>query len=627
MRSNLFLLTCLLILSQAGISQTPEFLEPELVFVAGGDFRLGCLAQNDTACFSDEKPAINVTLYDYWIGKYEITNEQYAIFLTEEGNQVEGNSPWYIMDDYALIKEEKGGKFVSKKGTEKHPVNNITWYGARAYAAWLSRKTNKNYRLPTEAEWEYAARGGQKSKGYQYAGSNSLEEIGWTFEYAIGSKVGWDFEEKAGTFPVGQKKPNELGIYDMTGNLSEWVQDAYDHRYKGGINPSGPATGGYRIVRGGSWDHEDVEARNTSRTRATPINSFHTNKGFRVAMEKDYFSRLEMNAEKYEMNGIVLIKKGDEVIYHKGFGVNDADKGTPMVKETPFTIMSITKTFSAALILQLMEEGKIDLNQTISTYLPNYMGAGADVVTIHQLLNHTSGIQAGEVAKESDGETPSMYANRYSTDQLLEQYCSGPLVSEPGSKFDYSNGDYIILGKIIEQVENDTYEKVLHRRILDPLGMENSGLITDENFETLNLDFPIGYTWDSDNESLSEDEPVFTQNFYASGAMYSTVTDLAKFSDALFLHSTLLRASSMQQLLQTYPEGNLYGYGLWVRFKERGKQVIKLAQRPGRNLGINTMLCYVFDHDLSIILFLNSDKINIDGLTSFLQKQILESSE
>ncbi len=424
---------------------------------------MGCLVESDADCYTDEKPAINVTLYDYWIGKYEITNAQYAEFLSEEGNQEEGGKSWLIMDEYTLIEETEDGAYRPKKGFENHPVNNINWYGARAYTVWLSKKTNKLYRLPTEAEWEFAAKGGREGKGFIYSGSNEVEEISWLFENAINSTVEWGYEDKAGTFPVGQKKPNELGIYDMTGNLSEWVSDVYDYKYQGGISPAGPTMGGLRIVRGGSWDHEEVDSRNSTRIRSSPVNQFTTNKGFRIAMEKEHFARIDTIAHKYDFNGVVLIKKRGDILYHKSFGVTDQEQRTPMARETPFSIMSITKVFTSTIILQLVEEGKVNLNHTIAEYLPDYKGPAANVVTLHQLLNHASGIQSSETIKSEDSDIPSIYTNIYSTDQLMDQHCSGPLVYEPGSKFYYDNGDYIILGKIIESVEKDTYDNVLSR--------------------------------------------------------------------------------------------------------------------------------------------------------------------
>lgn len=625
MDRNFTILFYFLLLSPV-FSQNLNTIEPELVFVDGGDFRMGCILDKDPSCYSDEKPGTYVTLQDYWIGKYEITNAQFAAFLSEEGNQIEGHKPWYSIDKYALIEETKEGVFTSKKGFDRYPVNNVTWYGATAYTAWLSKKTNKSYRLPTEAEWEYAARGGKQSKGYLFSGSNNLEEISWSFEYAIHSKVDWGIEDQAGTFPVGLKMPNELGIYDMTGNLSEWVYDVYDYRYTGGFNPTGPTTGALRIVRGGSWDHEDDEARNTARTRAKPVSQFTANKGFRVVREKDHFSKIDTIAQKYNFNGVVLVKKQDDILYHKSFGVTNRKTRNPMSKETPFSIMSITKVFTATIILQLVEEGKIELHQTIAQYLPDYQGPAAKVVTVHQLLNHTSGIEHSEKIKSPDGETPSIYANRYTTDQLIQEHCSGPLVAAPGTLFNYDNGEYIILGKIIEQIEKDTYQNVLSRRILRPLKMEHTGLITNANQDEFRQGkgLPMGYSWDKNAKTFQEDEAVYVQNFFSSGGMYSTATDLAKFSDALFLNQSLLSISSMQALLQTYPEGNQYGYGLWVRFQDRGKQIIKVAHRPGRNMGINTGFTYVFDHDITIIILSNTDQINADSLTAFIQKQLFK---
>ena len=343
-------------------------------------------------------------------------------------------------------------------------------------------------------------------------------------------------------------------------------------------------------------------------------------------MEADKFSKIDAIAQKYDFNGVILVKKRDDVVYHKSFGRTDLKQNTPMTQETPFTIMSISKAFTSTIILQLVEEGKIALNHTIAQYLPDYKGPAANVVTIHQLLNHTSGIELAETLKAKDGENPSIYAHKYSTDQLMHKYCSGPLVSEPGTIFNYNNGDYIILGKIIESIEKASYEKVLNRRILKPLKMNDSGLITNANYEKLQLEkgFPTGYSWDKNKEAFNKDEPAYVQNFFAGGAMYATVTDLAKFSDALFLNKSLLSESSMQSLLQTYPEGNQYGYGLWVRFHDRGKQIIKVVHRPGRNLGINTVFTYVFDHDISIIILSNSDRVNADSMTAFIQKQIFE---
>jgi formylglycine-generating enzyme required for sulfatase activity len=143
--------------------------------------------------------------------------------------------------------DPKDGQWRPAPGYEQHPVVNVTWYGANEYAR------HYGLRLPTEAEWEYAARGGARSQGYLYSGSNNLDEVGWYYDNSA---------EKGGsrsTHPVRQKKANELGLYDMSGNVWEWCADWYGEKYyeqfrsAPAVNPTGPTEGDYAVLRGGSW--------------------------------------------------------------------------------------------------------------------------------------------------------------------------------------------------------------------------------------------------------------------------------------------------------------------------------------------------------------------------------------
>lgn len=259
--------------------------EPEMVFVKGGDFKMGCTAEQISDCISDEKPVVNVRLDDFWMGKFEVTNAQFAEFLSDWGNRVEGNENWYEMDKYSLIYARDDENFIPRKGFENHPVTNVSWYGAVAYTKWLSGQTNLNYRLPTEAEWEYAARGGQKSHGYIYSGSNSPEKVAWFSDYAANSGTGWGFKNDKGTHPVGQKLPNELEIFDMSGNVKEWCLDHYENFLEGGTNPEGPQYGSLRVQRGGSWDNNAPECRVSARSYEQHVSNFAVNGGFRVVMD------------------------------------------------------------------------------------------------------------------------------------------------------------------------------------------------------------------------------------------------------------------------------------------------------------------------------------------------------
>ncbi len=191
--------------------------EPETILVEGGTFRMG---SDDKNADDDEQPIHSVTLSDFSIGKYEVTNAQFCAFLNEKGNQKEGRAEWINLEgSYRNEKcriSKRSNRFEVERGYEDHPVIYVSWYGARAFCNWLKGKTGKNYQLPTEAQWEFAARGGNKSRGYKYAGSDNLDIVGW-----------YDDNSGGGTHKVGQKRSNELGIYDMSGNVWEWCQDWY----------------------------------------------------------------------------------------------------------------------------------------------------------------------------------------------------------------------------------------------------------------------------------------------------------------------------------------------------------------------------------------------------------------
>ena len=220
----------------------------EMVFVKGGNFQMG---SESSDAGSDEKPIHSVTLDDFYISKYEITNAQFCKFLNEKGNKEEGEVTWLDLEgNYKTEKcriQKNGSTFTVETGYENYPVIYVSWYGAKAYCEWAGG------RLPTEAEWEYAAKGGNKSKNYKYAGSDNIDEVAW---YTKNSYDKGEDHADYGTHIVGSKKPNELEIYDMTGNVWEWCSDWYGSDYYANSpssNPKGASDGSYRVDRGGSW--------------------------------------------------------------------------------------------------------------------------------------------------------------------------------------------------------------------------------------------------------------------------------------------------------------------------------------------------------------------------------------
>ena len=205
----------------------------DMVRVEAGTFTMGATAEMEEP-WDYEKPAHQVTLTnDYYIGKYEVTQ---ALWHT-----VMGKNP----SDF------KGDNL---------PVEKVSWKDCQKFLSKLNRITGKTFRLPTEAEWEYAARGGNKSRGYQYSGSNNLSDVAW-YTANSGSK----------THAVGTKQPNELGIYDMTGNVWEWCQDWYGkYSSSSQVNPTGANSGSGRVRRGGSWSSNARGCRSSYRASRTP---------------------------------------------------------------------------------------------------------------------------------------------------------------------------------------------------------------------------------------------------------------------------------------------------------------------------------------------------------------------
>jgi formylglycine-generating enzyme required for sulfatase activity len=230
----------------------------------------------------DEKPIHSVTVSDFYIGKYEVTVKEYLVFC----NATNSNFPEWLEKGSPYNVETGTKDFYKKVGYSKNsndnlPIIGVSWNDAVAYCKWVSKTTGKNYRLPTEAEWEYAARGGNQSKGYTYSGSNTTDNVAWNDEnsYDLGSE-----HKNYGTNSVGQKSPNELGIYDMSGNVWEWCSDWYGSDYyknSSSNNPKGANSGTYRVLRGGAWYNSPASCRIAFRFNCTP--TFRFNRiGFRV---------------------------------------------------------------------------------------------------------------------------------------------------------------------------------------------------------------------------------------------------------------------------------------------------------------------------------------------------------
>jgi D-alanyl-D-alanine carboxypeptidase len=312
----------------------------------------------------------------------------------------------------------------------------------------------------------------------------------------------------------------------------------------------------------------------------------------------------------HDFNGTILVQHKGRPIYHHSFGVADRAFGIPVKNDTKFKIASITKAFTSVLVLRLYERDKLDLHGTIKTYLPDYVGEGAGRVTIHNLLNHTSGIQNLDTIKsyeEAAKKGLEVYQLPHTIEDLLSRYCSGKLVHEVGEVFDYNNADYIILGKIIEKITGKAFADALKEGILDPLGMTESGMLYQRDVvkNLANTYYKPGAT-----QPLINDLPVYIENWYAAGGMYSTAGDLLKFSDALF-GGRLLKPRTLSLMLR--PGLDDYGYGLWVASTKIGGKTYRIAHRPGRIMGANGVWLRFLDEDLTVIILSNTNMTDIDA--------------
>lgn len=325
-------------------------------------------------------------------------------------------------------------------------------------------------------------------------------------------------------------------------------------------------------------------------------------------------------AKEHNFNGTVLIQQKSKISYRKSFGFANFQHNVINTVETKYKIASITKAFTAVLILQLYEQGKIDLNKTIKTYLPAYPGEAADKITIHQLLNHTSGItniDKNITSAESAVKNGfRQYQTPFTTNQMLIEFCSEKLVNEPGKVFDYNNADYIILGKIIERIYLKTFEQVLKEKILNPLKMRDSGMLYQYNIVPNLADT---YFFRDDLKKLVNDLPVYIENWYAAGAMYSTAIDLLKFSNALFQFK-LLKKETLDKMF-TSGKGE-YGYGVWVyEDYEINKKMFKIIKRPGSIMGANAMLFHVLNKGTTIIILSNTSTTDLDEFAAEIAKR------
>ena len=250
MKTKTIFLTLVLFIGATAMGVAQSY--PEMITVEGGTFTMGDTEMEGEA---NEQPTHEVTLKTFKIAKTETTVAQWRAYCTATGRTMPEEPSW--------------------GWTDSHPIVNVNYSDAMGYCDWLAEKMDADYRLPTEAEWEYAARGGKLSKGTKYSGGRSIDNAGWYDDNAGGK-----------TQTVGRKNPNVLGIYDMSGNVWEWCKDWHDNYSAAAqANPKGATSGSNRVIRGGSWYSSAAYCRVAYRGNDDPADRLDIS-GFRVVLSR-----------------------------------------------------------------------------------------------------------------------------------------------------------------------------------------------------------------------------------------------------------------------------------------------------------------------------------------------------
>jgi CubicO group peptidase (beta-lactamase class C family) len=327
------------------------------------------------------------------------------------------------------------------------------------------------------------------------------------------------------------------------------------------------------------------------------------------AISQEKVQKIDEYVQKYyelgQFNGAVLVADGGNIIYSKGVGYADMDGKVLNQADTKFRLASVSKQFTATLIMQLVEQGKISLEGKLTDYLPYYRKDVGEKITISQILSHTSGLgnytDNGEFMRNEAGK-------KVEPKEFVLKYCSDDLVFEPGSKWAYSNSGYFILGLVIEEMTGKKYDEVLQENIFGPLGMKNSGYEhSDRTYENM----AKGYT-----NMFGEFKPARFLDMsipYSAGSLYSTVEDMLIWDRALYTEK-ILKKSTLD--LMFTPVKDYYGYGWQIIEQPLNNDIkVKVVTHSGGIFGFNSLETRLVEDDKFVMVLNNFEGGNINQLT------------
>ena len=325
---------------------------------------------------------------------------------------------------------------------------------------------------------------------------------------------------------------------------------------------------------------------------------------------------------QYEsFQGAVLVADNGKVIYKDAFGLANREWNISNQVDSRFDIASVSKQFTAMLVMQLYEEGKIHLDSTISSYYPEYRPDIGRQVTIHHLLTHRSGIP-------NYTSIPYVWSdsliNRYSSQEVVEKFCSGDLEFRPGSRYSYNNSGYFILSVILEKVSNKPFDELLQEKILEPLNMHNTGV--DQRNHIIDK---RSYGYEMKDRTFTNARPMFMANLQGAGNMYSTVEDLYRWDRALH-ERKLLSAKGHRKMTSAFsefsdtwitPYENSYGYGMGVAtVPGPSNNELDMVFHSGHITGYSSFMARFVDDEHLVVMLSNMGDVSTVRMNEIAQQ-------
>ncbi len=329
--------------------------------------------------------------------------------------------------------------------------------------------------------------------------------------------------------------------------------------------------------------------------------------------------RMDALVSKYHeyglFNGVVLVAENGEPVYEEAVGYAVMEFDVPNATDTRFRIGSVTKQFTAALVLQLVEEGTIDLDATISEYLPEYPPGPGEQVTIHQLLAHTSGIPSYTGFPEME----EFKRDPFDPDSFIATFWDRELEFEPGSRWSYNNSGYYLLGVILERVTGKPYARLLEERILDPLGLDDTGY---DHYPEVIENMALGYQ--RVGGAYENADYLDTNLPYSAGMMYSTVGDLLKWDQELYGDGPFQQASTTALYFAPHAEigqdGVEYAYGWFLHSVPMGADTVRAIEHGGGIDGFSTAFWRFPDQRRTVIVLDNTRSSETDDIARSLAR-------